>query len=299
MVCIFRYFMTRYGMILYDNDRCDPDERGFTVELADEFGDGWNAGGINAFDHFRLDSRSELMAEVIVAMDAESEATASASTASARRTYYKNTLLGGSSRTVPLCLADGEYFFSTEFHTSKESMEPGGTFSIGGRLFSESKWSFCGTTGVLADYTYVSIVDGLCTATEGWGETAAPAATPVVGSTKVPTPAPDSGGNPDSVDTTITPTPSPDGGENRGGVTSSDGDDAVEEEEVTLSNIEIVGIGIGAMAIAALAAAGGTYAQQHGWFAAAAAGGAGGAAAAGAAGGAAGGGGSAPDEFAP
>ncbi|CAN0250419.1 unnamed protein product, partial [Pylaiella littoralis] len=185
--------------------KCDPGERGFTVELADGFGDGWNAGGINAFDHFRLDSHSELMAEVIVAMDATSSsssssgeaaaaAAAAATTATVRRTSYKNTMLGGSSRTVPLCLADGEYFFSTEFHNPPKASEPGGTFSIGGRLYAESSWSFCGATGVLADYTYVRIVDGVCAATAGWGETAPPASTPTqVGATNMPTPAPLSG----------------------------------------------------------------------------------------------------------
>lgn len=240
-------------------------------------GDGWNAGGINTFDHFRVDSRSELMAEAIVVADTthiDATTAAAATIATARRTSYKNTMMGGSSRTVPLCLADGEYFFSTEFHTPEGAEDAGGPFSIGGRIFSESSWSFCGATGMLSDYTYVSIVDGACTVTDGWGVTAAPAATPVVGSTTVPTPSPDSSGGNNAEE----------GGE-------GDGDDS------SLTDMEILGIGLGALAIAALAAAGGTYAQQKGWFNAAAGGG-GGAAAVGAAAGGRGGGG-APDEFAP
>lgn len=219
------------------------------------------------------------MAEVVVAMAADEAVGANAAaTAAVRSSSYKNTMLGGSTRAVPLCLADGEYLFSTEFHTPvNASTDSSGVFSIGGRLFSESTWSFCGATGMLADYTYVSVVDGLCTATQGWGETASPAATPVEGDTPAPA----------------------DGGGNRGVDDDGDSEEGGEggEGDTTLTDVEILGIGLGALAVAALAAIGGTYAQNNGWFAAAAArGAAGGAAAGGAAGG---GGGGAPDEFAP
>ncbi|CAN0232182.1 unnamed protein product, partial [Ectocarpus fasciculatus] len=36
--------------------RCEPGEWSFPAELGDSMGDGWNAGGINLFDHFRLES---------------------------------------------------------------------------------------------------------------------------------------------------------------------------------------------------------------------------------------------------
>ncbi|CAM9594067.1 unnamed protein product, partial [Hapterophycus canaliculatus] len=99
--------------------RCDPGELVYIAELGDSMGDGWNAGGINHFDHFRLESRSELTA--IVAADMApptngTDKTDAAAAAAVRRTSYKNTMPGGSSRRVPLCLSDGEYFFSTEFH---------------------------------------------------------------------------------------------------------------------------------------------------------------------------------------
>lgn len=255
-------------------------------------GDGWNAGGINLFDHFTLDSRRELKDEVMAAMDSNDPATAAA-----RRGSYKNTMLGGFTREIPVCLGEGEYLFSTEFQNSK--MEPLTTygpysaaatvFSVGGRHYAESTWSFCGGNGTLSDYTFLRVENGNCKTTQGWGETAAPATTPVVGATLSPTPSPGAvdggeggeggeGGN--------------DGNENRGG--EDDGSTTTDDGGDTLTDLEIFAIGLGALLLAAGAAAGGTYAQNKGWFAPAAAGGAAGAAA---------GGGGAPnpdsDEFAP
>ena len=259
-------------------------------------GDGWNAGGINRFDHFKIDSRRELMTEVEAAMGGANGT--SASTAMARRASYQNTMLGGFERTVPVCLAEGEYLFSTEFHNSKAKAptryglyDPAAAvFSVGGRHASESSWTFCGYTGALSNFTFVRVADGECTPTLGWGATAAPSTTPVVGVTEPPTPIPGDSDSGDGDD---------DGGnENRGngGGGGGDGEEpaSTQGDNNTLSDLEIFAIGFGALLLAGGAAAGGTYAQNKGWFAAAGAGAAGGAAAAG---------GGAPnpdsDEFAP
>lgn len=276
---------------------CDTGEWGFTAELADSMGDGWNAGGINLFDHFKLDSRRELMAEVTAAM-ASNDTDPESAAATARRSSYQNTMLGGYTRKVPVCLADGEYLFSTEYKNSAAQAPTAygpysaaeSVFSVGGRHYTESTWTFCGHTGMLSDYTYLRVANGSCTPTEGWGETAAPSTTPVVGITVPPTPAPQEGGG---------ETPNGDGGgdgdgdgdgENRGTGGDADGESTTGD---TLTDLEIFGIGFGALILAGAAAAGGTYAQNQGWFAAAAAGGA--------AGGAASGGAPNPDsdEFAP
>lgn len=280
---------------LYTWNSCGTGEWGFTAELEDTIGDGWNAGGINLFDHFNLDSRRELSAEVTAAMapnetDPEA-ATAAAATAAARRSSYKNTVLGGFARKIPVCLADGEYLFSTEFHNSNAEAPTSygpysaaaGVFSVGGRHYTESTWTICGHTGLLSDHTYLRVAGGSCMPTQGWGETASPSTTPVVGVTVPPTPG---GGE----------TPDDDGGENRGGGGDGDEDGESTSSSNTLSDLEIFAIGCGALILAGGAAASGTYAQNQGWFAAGAGGGAAGAAAAGA-------GGGAPnpdsDEFAP
>ncbi|CAM9213073.1 unnamed protein product, partial [Scytosiphon promiscuus] len=184
---------------------CETGESGFIAELEDSMGDGWNAGGINHFDHFRLESQSELAAVVAADMTPSTNDTngtagtaAAAAAAAARRTSYKNTMLGGSSRKVPVCLSDGEYLFSTEFQvptpdplaTYGTYSAPDSVFSVGGRQFSESSWTFCGYTGMLSDYTHVRVSGGVCVATDGWGQAAAPSATPVVGVEEAPTPAP-------------------------------------------------------------------------------------------------------------
>lgn len=245
-------------------------------------GDGWNAGGINLFDHFKIDSRRELMSEVTGAMDADETATASA-----RRASYQNTMLGGYEREIPVCLAEGEYLFSTEFHNANAKAPTkygtydaaAAVFSVGGRHDYESTWTFCGHTGVLSNYTYVRVADGKCTPTLGWGETAPPSTTPVITDPPAPTPV---GGSEDDDE----------GNENRD--EGGDGESSTTGGSNTLSDLEIFAIGFGALLLAGGAAAGGTYAQNKGWFASA------GAAGAGAAGGAVGG---APnpdsDEFAP
>lgn len=230
------------------------------------------------------------MSEVAAAMDS-GEADPETATAAARRASYKNTMLGGSIRKVPVCLADGEYLFSTEFQNADAEAPTtygpysaaASAFSVGGRHFYESQWTFCGYTGMLSEYTHILVADGLCTPILGWGETAAPAVTPITGITPAPTPA-DVGENPDNT-----------GGENRsGGGGDEQGDESTGGDQEALSELAIFGIGFGALIVAGGAAAGGTYAQNKGWFAAG--GGAAGAAAAGA-------GGGAPnpdsDEFAP
>lgn len=233
------------------------------VELGDTMGDGWNAGGINLFDHFTLDSDKELLAEGTVSVipnDAEAEATLAA----ARRASYKNTMLGGSSRKLPLCLADGEYLFSTEYQPSP-TVGVYGAFSIGGREVYESNWTFCGASGMLSDYQHVRVEGGDCMAITGWGGTVEPGTTPVPGATIAPTPAPTDGDGAG-------------GGENRD-IDEGGGESPIAAEP-PLSDLQIFAIGFGALMLAGAAAAGGTYAQNKGWFGAAAAG-AGGAAAAG------------------
>lgn len=243
-------------------------------------GDGWNAGGINLFDHFKLESRQDLMAEVTAAMDSN----VSDSKAAARRASYTNTMLGGFTRKIPVCLSEGEYLFSTEFQNTNMGpptrygpySDEASAFSVGGRRFSESSWTICGHTGMLSDYTFLRVGNTSCEPALDWGETVAPSPTPTVGTPINPTLEGVNGGDGD--------------GEGPNGIgTTADTSD-------TLSDAEIMAIGFGALVVAAAAAAGGTYAQNKGWFSAAAGGGAAGAAAAGA-------GGGAPnpdsDEFAP
>lgn len=292
---------TRLATTITNRNSCAAGEWGFVAELEDRIGDGWNAGGINLFDHFKLDNRFELMSEVSAAMDSNDTA---AATATARRASYQNTMLGGFNRTIPVCLADGEYLFSTEFHNSFTAAPThygpydaaAAVFSVGGRDFSESTWTVCGHTGVLSNYTYLRVDNGWCTATTGWGATAAPSTTPVFGTTPAPSPA--SGGNGGDDDSNPGSGGDDDGGNDDGGNENRGADDDEDGESTTdgpntLTDLEIFAIGFGALLLAGGAAAGGTYAQNQGWFAAAAAGGAGGAAAAG--------GGGAPigDEFAP
>eukprot|EP00752_Nemacystus_decipiens_P018756 g16816.t1 len=284
---------------------CGADEYGFRAVLEDKIGDGWNAGGINLFDHFKIDSRLELMSEMSAAMDSNDTAAIDA-----RRSSYKNTMLGGFHRTVPVCLADGEYLFSTDFHNSFTAApthygkynDAATVFSVGGRDISESTWTFCGHTGVLSNYTYLRVDNGWCTPTGGFGETAAPATTPVVGTKPPSTPVVtdddgDNGGNDDGGNDDGGSGGDDDSKENRGGVDDDDDGEggASAGDADTLSDLEIFAIGFGALLLAAGAAAGGTYAQNKGWFSPAAAGGA--------AGGAAAAGGGAPnpdsDEFAP
>lgn len=258
---------------------CNPGELEFMVELGDTMGDGWNAGGINMFDHFTLDSDKELLAEgtaSVIPNDAQAEATLAA----ARRTSYKNTMLGGSSRKLPLCLAEGEYLFSTEY---KPSPTTGvyGAFSVGGREAYESNWTFCGASGMLSDYQHVRVEGGDCVAISGWGGAVEPGTTPVPGATVAPAPAP-------------APTDDGGGGENRDIGDGEDGGSESLRADASLSDLQIFAIGFGALVLAGAAAAGGTYAQNKGWFG-------GGAAAAGAGGAAAAGGAPNPDsdEFAP
>lgn len=247
---------------------------GFTAELGDTMGDGWNAGAINVFDHFHLMSAAELLDEItapIVSSQAEAVAAASA----ARRASYSNTMLGGKARAIPLCLDDGEeYLFETEFHAAP-SGGVHGPFSVGGREAFESNWTFCGASGMLSDYQHVRVENGGCVAITGWG------GTPI--------------GDPVPPDVVVTPTPAPtEGGGSRdidGGEESPAGGD-----DGALTDLQIFAIGFGALMLAGAAAAGGTYAQNKGWFGGAAA-----AAGAGGAAGAAGGGAPNPDvdEFAP
>ncbi|CAM9620083.1 unnamed protein product, partial [Ectocarpus sp. 4 AP-2014] len=257
--------------------RCESGEWSFPAELRDSMGDGWNAGGINLFDHFRLESRSELMAEVSAMMSSDEANTAAATAAAARRTSYLNTMLGGSARTVPLCLSDGEYLFSTQFHTPGPG-DSSHAFDVAGRLFSESTWTFCGHEGTLADYTHVRVAGGLCTPIADWGETAAPSTTPFLGATPVPTPAPGTGtgtgggggggdGGSTTTDSTTDGAGDNDDEKNRsvgGGDSDDRGSGSGSSSGNSLTDLQIFAIGFGALALAGVAAAGGTYAQNNG-----------------------------------
>lgn len=141
---------------------CAEEESLFDVELADEMGDGWNAGSLGMYDWFWVHALAESYHNGYngtssgggVAGD-EASADATASLMMASEAYHVNTLLGGYWRSVPLCLADGDYLFLTQFTTSRHD---------GGQAI-ESSWDFCGVTGILSETMSFSIVDGVCVPT--------------------------------------------------------------------------------------------------------------------------------------
>ncbi|CAM9697393.1 unnamed protein product, partial [Choristocarpus tenellus] len=110
--------------------KCTAGEALFETVLTDEVGDGWNSGALGRYDHFSLDAKVA-GGEII-------------------ESVYLNSLLGGKNRTVPLCLADGQYLFSTDFLSPRYD---------GGTPY-ESNWFFCGSQGILSEYVYVNILDG-------------------------------------------------------------------------------------------------------------------------------------------
>lgn len=177
---------------------CGANESRFDVVLSDTMGDGWNAGGLGKYDHFWLDTR-EAYDTLVPDAWSPSQDDGKAQAAS-RAIWYENTLLTGYERTVPLCLANGEYLFSTEL-LPWPLQESADHTTDAGTEYSESSWSFCGAEGGLSDYTHVKVQDGYCIPISGWAQTASPAVTPVSAYTPAPT---SSAVNPPGTDT---PTP--------------------------------------------------------------------------------------------
>ncbi|CAM9707908.1 unnamed protein product [Ascophyllum nodosum] len=133
---------------------CTDDERLFTATLEDEMGDGWNAGAINLLYYFYLD-RGEVNQNMTMPNEDDRD---DATLADARSASYSNTLPGGVSRTIPLCLADGEYQFSTGSPNASI-----GSDAFGGEgSWPESSWTFCAQTGALFDSAIFHVQDGVC-----------------------------------------------------------------------------------------------------------------------------------------
>ena len=117
-------------------------------------GDGWNAGAINLLYYFYLD-RGEVNQNMTMPNEDDRD---DATLADARSASYSNTLPGGVSRTIPLCLADGEYQFSTGSPNASI-----GSDAFGGEgSWPESSWTFCAQTGALFDSAIFHVQDGVC-----------------------------------------------------------------------------------------------------------------------------------------
>eukprot|EP00904_Undaria_pinnatifida_P005246 jgi/Undpi1/1851/HiC_scaffold_12.g05238.m1 len=283
---------------------CASDERLFMTKLQDTVGDGWNAGGISSFDHFRVDNR--------VAVESSGEDN-QAEVDKATIAAYENTMLDGRLRNIPICLADGEYLYSTDFPNVQTKGKGGATAGVaasGERTADESSWTFCGESGALDKVAYVRVQDGACAMIDKFGGTPRPSTTPTPGTTLAPgaTLAPSATGGEGEGG----------GGEGKGGGGEGEGGSgegeggggngeggggkgegggestpwptsaqpgtpptAVREPSATpeptaagttatessgWSTIQILGMGMGALAIAGIAAAGGTYAQHKGYF---------------------------------
>lgn len=140
--------------------------------LEDEVGDGWNVGRINSFDMFRVEPQE-------VPEHPESYKNISVDTA-LRETFaasYTNTLPGGYNRSIPICMADGEYMLSVVSPVISKAVghENGSDFCTDcGRSGSESSWNLCGFTGGLSDSALLLVQDGVCMVIESSGPTPQP-----------------------------------------------------------------------------------------------------------------------------
>lgn len=201
-------------------------------------GDGWCAGALGKYDHFWIDPRSSFLALAPgIQSPSDGDAVAGATTV---RDSYTNTLLGGFNRTVPLCLADGEYLFSTQFTGDRAD----------GATIVESKWSFCLTEGGLSGFAHVLVTDGACAPVAAWDWTVTPAVTPFDGVTPAPTELTTDDQDEDQV---IVP----------GGDASKD---ASTGTKAGLTVWEILGIAIGSLGAVALTIGIGKRVRKHGRF---------------------------------
>lgn len=128
--------------------------------LEDEMGDGWNVGRINTFDMLHVEPQE-------VTEHPESYKNISIDTMLRERygASYTNTLPGGYNRSIPICMADGEYMLSVVPPVASYAVgyENGSAFCADcGGSRSESSWNLCGYTGGLSDSVLLLVQGAVC-----------------------------------------------------------------------------------------------------------------------------------------
>lgn len=132
--------------------------------LEDEMGDGWNSGRINTFDMLHVEPQE-------VPGHSESYKNISVDTV-LRETFgasYTNTLPGGHNRSIPICMADGEYMLSVIPPVASYAVTHwnGSAFCADcGSSGSESSWNLCGRTGGFSDSVLLLVTGAVCTVIE-------------------------------------------------------------------------------------------------------------------------------------
>lgn len=225
---------------------CSEGDTLLDAHLSDDIGDGWNSGSLGKFDFFRVHAATKRERGEGDARGSDGRVLKSSG-----RFLYENTLLGGYARTVPLCLRDGDYVFSTQFTGNRHD---------GGHP-SESRWTFCGFTGQLAQSTHFRVTDGMCWPTdESSNRTVVSTVTPVP--TPVPYPLPTSPGNDSGVGDEAD-------GEDGEVVEVPAGDEVGEDQDYggdTVMEDWMIGLAIAGFIAVVLAGLLGIYGQKQGWF---------------------------------
>lgn len=225
---------------------CSIGEARLDIHLEDEVGDGWNSGSLGAFDYFWVAFKDKLTG----LRRGNARRRDAVPINALRLPLYNNTLLGGFSRIVPMCLADGDYVLSTGFNNGR----------IDGGEPSESTWTFCGVTGILAESAHFRVTDGNCTATDGQGNKIVVTPEPTTNSASTPAPINGTmyvGGDDDDMSDLAA--------DDDDGFTSIGGEEAVDDDNQTEEWVWFA-VGFGMLSLTILVAGVGILAQNRGWF---------------------------------